>query len=468
MTRSSVGSALTRFAALSTLSRGAGEGLVGEGNLRMKAPAVDYVRPRSLAEAVDLLAKHRGEARVIAGGQSLLAMMNLRVASPGLLIDISRLAELSAVSDDADAVTFGACVTHAEIEDGRVADPSGGLMPRVAASLGYRAIRNRGTIGGSLALSDPAAEWPAVLTALDAEIMICGPSGRRSVKSAEFTTGIFETVLAADEIIESVRIPRLSADARWGYLKLCRKSGEFASALAVAIADHTRGHCSSCSARPMAPRWPLNETSRLVSEGARRDAQCCCGRSRSRGGPAFRRVPAQPPHRRCNARSATGAAVTAIRLRINGAAVEDDVPPRLSLADFLRERRNLTGTHLGCEHGVCGACTMLVDGEPARSCLMLAVACDEREITTIEGFADDTVMQALRRNFHQHHALQCGYCTPAMLITARDLILRQRAGSEREIRDGLAGNICRCTGYTNIVTAIAEAAKEFGRETANA
>jgi carbon-monoxide dehydrogenase small subunit len=160
--------------------------------------------------------------------------------------------------------------------------------------------------------------------------------------------------------------------------------------------------------------------------------------------------------------------VTAIRLQINGTAVADDVPPRLSLADFLRERRNLTGTHLGCEHGVCGACTVVVDREPARSCLLLAIACDEREITTIEGFCDDRMMDALRRRFHQHHALQCGYCTPAMLITARDLILRQRAGSEREIREGLAGNICRCTGYTNIVTAVAEAARELEREVPDA
>ena len=150
--------------------------------------------------------------------------------------------------------------------------------------------------------------------------------------------------------------------------------------------------------------------------------------------------------------------MTAIGLRINGIAVADDVPPRLSLGDFLRERRNLTGTHLGCEHGVCGACTVLVDGAPARACLMLAIACDEREIETIEGFAGDPVIEALRRSFHQCHGLQCGFCTPAMLITARDLIRRGRAGSAREIRDGLAGNICRCTGYTNIVAAIADAA----------
>ena len=160
--------------------------------------------------------------------------------------------------------------------------------------------------------------------------------------------------------------------------------------------------------------------------------------------------------------------MTAIRVRINGSEVADDVPPRLSLADFLRERRNLTGTHLGCEHGVCGACTVLVDSEPARSCLMLAVACDDRQVETIEGFAGDPVIAALRQTFHQRHALQCGYCTPAMLITARDLIVRGRAGSEHEIRDGLAGNICRCTGYTNIVTAIAEAAQEIGREAPHA
>jgi carbon-monoxide dehydrogenase medium subunit len=235
----------------------------------MKAPAVDYVRPRSLTEAVDLLAEHRGEARVIAGGQSLVAMMNLRVASPGLLIDISRLPELSRVSDDADAVTLGACVTHAAIEDGRVPDASRRLMPRVAATLAYRAIRNRGTIGGSLALSDPAAEWPAVLTALDAEVMICGPGGRRSVKCAEFTTGVFETTLAPDEIVESVRIPKLSADARWGYLKLCRKSGEFASTLAVIVADRARGHLRVVLGAANGAPLVLHETSRVVSENGR-------------------------------------------------------------------------------------------------------------------------------------------------------------------------------------------------------
>ena len=156
--------------------------------------------------------------------------------------------------------------------------------------------------------------------------------------------------------------------------------------------------------------------------------------------------------------------MTAIRLKLNGTDIADDLPPRTALADYLRERRNLTGTHLGCEHGVCGACTVLVDGEPARACLILAVGCDGREIRTIEGFAGDTVMAALREAFHRGHGLQCGFCTPGMLIAAHDLIRRGKAGSETEIRRGLAGNICRCTGYTNIVAAVVEAAAILARE----
>jgi aerobic carbon-monoxide dehydrogenase medium subunit len=233
----------------------------------VKAPAVDYVRPRSLTQAVGLLAHASVEARLMAGGQSLMAMMNLRLATPGLLIDIARLPELISATDDDDAVTLGACVTHAAIEDDRVPDPSRGLMPRVAASLAYRAIRNRGTIGGSLALADPAAEWPAVLAALDAELTLLGPSGRRLLKCAEFATGIFQTRLAADEIIESVRVAKLSAGARWGYLKLSRKSGEFANALAVAVVDPGRS-CSrvvigAANGTPLA----LEDTAELVAAG---------------------------------------------------------------------------------------------------------------------------------------------------------------------------------------------------------
>jgi carbon-monoxide dehydrogenase medium subunit len=232
----------------------------------MKAPAFEYVRPQSLAEAVALLAQSREEARVIAGGQTLLAMMNLRVAAPALLIDIARLPELAATTEDDDNVILGAGITHAMIEDGRVPDPSRGLMPYAAAGLAYRAIRNRGTIGGSLALADPAAEWPAVLIALDAAVSVRGSQSRRSLACSQFTTGIFATRLDEGEIIENVHIPKLSADARWGYIKLMRKAGEFADALAVAVADHGRGHVRVVLGAANGPPLILAEAMRALAK----------------------------------------------------------------------------------------------------------------------------------------------------------------------------------------------------------
>ena len=143
-----------------------------------------------------------------------------------------------------------------------------------------------------------------------------------------------------------------------------------------------------------------------------------------------------------------------ISLTINGRGVRAEVEARLNLADFLREHQFLTATHVGCEHGVCGACTVLVDGAPARSCLTFAVAADRAEITTLEGFERDATMDALREAFADNHGLQCGYCTPGMLMTARDVLTRLPDADEKRIRLELAGNLCRCTGYVGIVKAI--------------
>jgi carbon-monoxide dehydrogenase small subunit len=149
-----------------------------------------------------------------------------------------------------------------------------------------------------------------------------------------------------------------------------------------------------------------------------------------------------------------------IALTVNGRPVEADVAPRLSLADFLREHLLLTGTHLGCEHGICGACTVEIDGEIARSCIAYAVACDGTHVRTVEGFDDDPLMARLRRAFTEAHALQCGYCTPGMLIAARDLVRRKGALSRRQIRHEMSGNLCRCTGYMGIIDAIARVMAE--------
>ncbi len=144
-----------------------------------------------------------------------------------------------------------------------------------------------------------------------------------------------------------------------------------------------------------------------------------------------------------------------IALTVNGEAVAATVAPRQHLADFLRETLHLTGTHLGCEHGVCGACTVMIDGAPARSCITLAVACDGAEVRTVESFDDDPLMARIRTAFTEEHALQCGFCTPGMLATAYDIVTRLPQADEARIRRELSGNLCRCTGYVGIIRAIA-------------
>jgi carbon-monoxide dehydrogenase small subunit len=150
-----------------------------------------------------------------------------------------------------------------------------------------------------------------------------------------------------------------------------------------------------------------------------------------------------------------------LTLQLNGATVSHHVEPRDTLADFLRERCRLTATHLGCEHGACGACTVVVDGKAARSCLRLAVMCSGSKVQTLEGMDGDSVMDVLKRHFHTGHALQCGFCTPGMLMMARDILLRISAPDAETVRQQLSGQICRCTGYANIVSAIVAAGKEI-------
>jgi carbon-monoxide dehydrogenase small subunit len=150
--------------------------------------------------------------------------------------------------------------------------------------------------------------------------------------------------------------------------------------------------------------------------------------------------------------------MTTITLTVNGRPLSAEVEPRTHLGDFLRDHLRLTGTHLGCEHGVCGACTVLISGAPARSCIAYAVACDGLEIRTIEGFEDDAVMAELRGAFSREHGLQCGFCTAGMLISARDIVQRLPQADERRVRTELAGNLCRCTGYVGIVKAVVSVA----------
>jgi len=156
------------------------------------------------------------------------------------------------------------------------------------------------------------------------------------------------------------------------------------------------------------------------------------------------------------------------RFEVNGKPAEVEVEPRMTLADCLREKLRLTGTHLGCEHGVCGACTVLVDGAAVRSCLMLAVQADGVEVVTVEGLSHDDRLTPLQASFRKHHALQCGFCTPGMITTAHALLSEEPDCDADRVREVLSGNICRCTGYISIVEAVLDARAAYRKADAKA
>jgi len=206
----------------------------------MKAARFDYLRAADVAGAVRALADAKGEAKVMAGAQSLGPMLNLRLARPKLVVDVSRIEALRSVDAANGAIRIGASVTHARLEDAGTELRGNAMLKRVAGDIAWRAVRNRGTVGGSLAHADPAADWPLALSALDAVAVLAGPGGQRSLPVARFMLGAFTTVLADDEIVEAIVVPELSSAARWGYCKHCKRTGEFPEAAAAAVFDPER------------------------------------------------------------------------------------------------------------------------------------------------------------------------------------------------------------------------------------
>ena len=203
----------------------------------MKAAAFAYERPSNLKAALALIAEAKETTKIIAGGQSLGPMLNLRLVQPELIIDITSLVELRQAERSGDELVIGACVTHGDIEDGRIPDVTRGAMQRVASAIAYRAVRNRGTIGGSLSHADPAADWVSALPALGAKVKLRSANGVRDLAVEDFITGALESALQPGEIIEAVCVPVMPRSARWGYVKACRKPGEFAHAIAAVTVD---------------------------------------------------------------------------------------------------------------------------------------------------------------------------------------------------------------------------------------
>jgi carbon-monoxide dehydrogenase medium subunit len=205
----------------------------------MKPAPFGYERPRDLQAALAILGEAEASAKIIAGGQSLGPMLNLRLVEPDLIVDITGLSELKHVERRGNELILGACVTHADIEDGRIPDVTRGAMQNVAGAIAHRAVRNRGTIGGSLSHADPSADWVSALSALGAKLTLRSRAGARTVGMEDFIVGALECALRPGEIVETIHVPTMPASAHWGYVKSCRKTGEFAHALGAVMIDPT-------------------------------------------------------------------------------------------------------------------------------------------------------------------------------------------------------------------------------------
>jgi carbon-monoxide dehydrogenase medium subunit len=234
----------------------------------MKPAPFTYHRASSIDDAIAHLKGGDAIVRALAGGQSLVPMLNLRLAPADKLVDLTRIEALRRSEERPDCIRYGALVTHAAFEDRLVPDASNGLMPFVGSQIAYRAIRTRGTIGGALALADPAADWLTTIVALEAEIALVGPNGRRAIAGTDFVLGPYMTAIEDAELIEAIAVPRRSPSERWGHYKVARKTGEYAESMAIALIDKTRGTARLVVGATDGAPLVLEKSSRDIAAGS--------------------------------------------------------------------------------------------------------------------------------------------------------------------------------------------------------
>ncbi len=443
----------------------------------MQTPApFEYERATSVEGAIASLQRLGSEARIIAGGHSLLPMMKLRLANPEHLIDINDLKELSYIREEGGEIRIGALTRHVELLKSELLAQHLPLFRDAENVIADPVVRNRGTIGGSLCQADAAEDLSAVCSAVKAKVVIRGADGERVVAMEDFHVGPYMTAVEDGELLTEVRIP-LRPGGGSAHEKVERRAGDWAIAAASAavwidggkIADAGIGlsavglttiHLTRAEEllRGKAPSEEL-----FAEAGEIASADCVSERGRSRADrlqASSRRCPHDPRSAPCDrARPTSGGLSMHVSITVNGEQVSREIEPRQLLVHFIRETPGLTGTHWGCDTSNCGACVVLMDGEPLKSCTALAAMCEGHEIRTVESLEVDGELDPIQMGFHETHALQCGFCTPGMLMTARALLDENPDPTDQEIRTAISGAICRCTGYKNIVSAVRWAAE---------
>lgn len=233
----------------------------------MKPVNFDYARPIDVTGALALIGDEDHTVKIMAGSQSLGPMLNMRLVQPDLVVDITGIAELRQATEREGEMVIGACVTHADIEDLRVPDVTLGALPTVARGIAYRAVRNRGTIGGSITHADPSADWISILAALGAKVTLRGPSATRTIAVEDYMLGALEADLQFGEMLVSVSVPKVSRKAKWGYFKSCRKTGEFAHAIGAFLVDPERGVSRAVVGATESRPFVFADAHKLIGDG---------------------------------------------------------------------------------------------------------------------------------------------------------------------------------------------------------
>jgi xanthine dehydrogenase iron-sulfur cluster and FAD-binding subunit A len=425
----------------------------------MKPPPFQHHAPASVEAALELLAG-LDDARVLAGGQSLVPLLNFRLARPAHLVDVNRVGGLDHVTERDGGIAVGALVRQADAERHPLLRARCPLVPHALRHVAHHVIRTRGTVVGSLAHADPAAELPAVLLALGGHVVARSSRGERAIPAADLYQGAFETALAPGELLTEAWFPAHAAEDV-ALVEESRRHGDFAMAGVARHGDRLALFGVAPTpvlASPDDPARGLNPSPDLEASAEFKRHLVTVLAERALGTSAaaadVRSAGAAPP-----------AFPRASGFRVNGVERPAPSSARRLLSDYLRGELRLTGTHVGCEHGVCGCCTVLLDGRPVRSCLLLAVQVEGYELTTIEGLSPEgTPLHPVQRAFHECHGLQCGFCTPGFVMAVTALLDDNPEPTAREVAEGIAGNLCRCTGYASIRRSVHRAAELLAEE----
>ncbi len=484
----------------------------------MKPAAFEYYAPQSLVEALDLVARLGYAAKVLAGGQSLVPALNYRLAQPAALVDLNHVAELFYIRPTADGgLLIGAMTRTGAVEHDPLVAERAPLLAEAIPHIAWPQIRNRGTFGGNIAHADPAGHLPAITVALDARYHVRGNAGDRWLSPDEFFLGAFMTALESDELLVEVSIPPMPPRCGWSYRQAARQAGAEAMVGVATLAGlDAAGRCALAriayisvgevppvaanAAQALIGQKPTPEiiaaaaelaasadvdpgedihataayrrhlvaalTRQALTEAFERAesgysvlgaGDSVSGARDSRAGAQYRVPGAASPI------PDTKPPKVRITLTVNGVRCERTVEPRLLLSDFIRHELGLTGTHVGCEHGVCGTCTVLLDGQAIRSCLTFAVQAHGHDVRTVEGLGTMDRLNPLQEAFRDAHGLQCGFCTPGFLMTLTPFLEGNPNPTEQQIREAISGNLCRCTGYQHIVAAVKLAAGRMPR-----